>query len=288
SIASAMADALSEWVHQIVGEHSMVEVSPQTVHKAASSQRVVEILGSTGSRWFAKQVADAKSWRAEVHAYRNWVPALSGHAPSLRAADADLSTILVTALPGGPVDTGDAEVHHRAGELLRRLHHSRPARPRRSPVTGGATKLAGVLQRHSTLFSPWEIAFVRGCAEGMSRLPITDNVACHGDYRPHNWLVDDAGVVRVVDFGDAKWAVAASEFAGLFYGPWWEDRALAAVFFDGYGRSLDENEWDFVRRRVALTAVMEIAFGHTQETAWKIRRGQSRLADLISGYRVSI
>lgn len=126
--------------------------------------------------------------------------------------------------------------------------------------------LDGLLARRPGLFTPVEVAFVGSQANRINDLPLDKKVPCHGDYKWHNWLVDSVNTLRVIDFGESRWAIAAFDFSKLFVGVWWRRPDLAAAFFEGYGRQLTENELEFVRLRMATYAVQEVAFGHDRGT----------------------
>jgi hypothetical protein len=93
--------------------------------------------------WFAKRHRERDRYEAEVTAYRQWVPALSGHAPRLHAADDLRSAIIVSAVPrrAGAVacpdlcalpDTdrlAEQALQREAGVLLRRFHDAQPPLP---------------------------------------------------------------------------------------------------------------------------------------------------------------
>jgi len=282
-----MTRALRQWVDQVLGDHSIGGLPPATARREGTSQRVVEVVDSGGMRWFAKQVADPRSWHAEVHAYRQWVPALGTRAPTLRAAAPGLRTLLMSAVPGQAPLRTDARAHREAGVLLRRLHESRPARTQQPSDRGRTVVLLdGLLARRSGLFTPVEVAFVGSQANRINDLPLDKKVPCHGDYKWHNWLVDSVNTLRVIDFGESRWAIAAFDFSKLFFGVWWRRPDLAAAFFEGYGRQLTEHELEFVRLRMATYAVQEVAFGHDRGTPQHEDHGRSRLADLMAGYQV--
>jgi hypothetical protein len=56
---------------------------------------VLRLRDARGVTWFAKRHRQRDRHEAEVTAYRQWVPALGGHAPRLHAADDLRSAIIV-------------------------------------------------------------------------------------------------------------------------------------------------------------------------------------------------
>lgn len=246
-----MSEALRQWVHQVLGHHSIASSPSSTARRKGTSQHVIEVVDSGGMHWFAKQVGDQRSWRVEVRAYRHWAPALGNRAPTLRASSANLRTLLLSALPGRPPLRTDARAYREAGVLLRQLHESRPARMQQPSDLGRTSlRLERLLARRPGLFTPEEVSFVRSHANRINDLRLDKKVPCHGDYTSQNWLVDAFDTLRVIDFGASRRAIAASDFSQLFFGAWWRRPDLEAVFFEGYGRPLAEHELEFIRLRM--------------------------------------
>jgi len=284
-----MSGTLTPWVRQVLGDHSIVGRPSATERRSGSGQHVIEVVDSTGEHWFAKQVAEGRAFRVEVRAYRHWVPALGGFAPSLKAFDRDLRTLLISSVPGEQASVNNREVHHRAGQLLRRLHGSCPAR-KQEPAQREYTsrRLALILATNPDLFTPAQVAFTRDQATRIAELPVGESVPCHGDYLPHNWLVDSANVLRIIDFGESRWDLPAFDFSKLFFNAWWRRPRLAASFFAGYGRQPTELELEFIRLRMATRACAEVAFGHNRGSQQHVDHGHARLSDLMAGYQVGI
>lgn len=282
-----MTAALHEWIHQVLGDHAVVGDLPVTPRRAGTSQRVVEVVDSGGQRWYAKRVHTPRHWRAEVHAYRNWVPALHSFAPTMRAAEESIRALLVSAVPGRSPHPEDARANRQAGALLRRMHEAVPARMQEpSDRDRSAMRLEKLLTWNPGLLTPEEEAFARSSADRIRALPLVEKVPCHGDYKAHNWLVDEQGTLRVIDFGEARWGEVAFDLSKLFFGAWWRRPDLAAAFLQGYGRRLEDHELAFIQLHLATAAVSEIAFGHNRGRRHHLAHGRSRLADLMSGHQL--
>jgi Ser/Thr protein kinase RdoA (MazF antagonist) len=217
--------------------------------------------------WFAKRHRERDRYEAEVAAYHQWVPALSGHAPVLFAADALRSIIVVSAIPGEPVpwpaadlcavaDTdrlSEQAMHREAGVLLRRFHDAQ--RPL-SRDDWGAAKIAEfdrLMPMASQLLSRRDVALARGEVETLSGLPCPGQVPCHRDYTPRNWLVND-GVQYVIDFEHARLDVWLADLARLHLGIWPDRPDLKQAFLIGYGRQLSDTDHAILQGVAALTA----------------------------------
>jgi Ser/Thr protein kinase RdoA (MazF antagonist) len=278
-------DTLATWVHQTLGEHSIVGTAAQNTRREGSGQLVVEVVDASGERLFAKQVSDQQCWRFEVRAYRRWVPALGDLAPTLKAANRDSRLLLLGAVPGVTPSATDMAAHRQAGALLRRLHEVEPAREQRPGDRRNANgPLRALLQDVPGLLSEEQAEFARHRLTQLESLPPAPMVPCHGDYNTHNWLVDATETLRVIDFGNARWQIPALEFARLYFGPWWYRPNLAEAFFEGYGRRPTDHELEFVRHRVVVRAVQSIAFGLRRSSQRHLDFGRSRLDELMAGH----
>lgn len=284
-----MAKALTEWLNEALGPHTLVGRPSMTARRAGTAQSVVQVRDASGHSWFVKQPQAQRAWRSEVHAYRAWVPAIAERAPRLHAADEELRALVVSALPGISPLHRDLGAVRQAGQVLRRLHgvevtDTGPFRaPRPMPQ-----RLDKLLRRNAGLFTAEEAGFARRSAERATRLPPVPLMACHGDYNSHNWILDDAGTLRIIDFGEARLHRAASDFTKLFYGPWWHRPRLAGSFFKGYGRRPDAHDMEFIQCRMAVSAIAEVCFGRNRSNPEAEKRGRSRLSDLMDGYQVKV
>ena len=90
------------------------------------------------------------------------------------------------------------------------------------------------------------------CTRNVTPEPV--NVPNHGDYRVGNWLVDRDDVLRVIDFGNARWAPPAADLSALAYGPWWDDPGAREAFARGYGEAELHEQQRFVVPRLGVRA----------------------------------
>lgn len=286
----AMPSALTEWLNQELGQHVVVGRPSMTVRRTGTAQRVVQIRDASGDSWYVKRAAVRRAWRAEVDAYRTWVPAaLEGRAPELHTAHPGLRALVVSAAPGVSPRHHEVGAVRQAGQLLRRLHDVEVRETTSFAKPGSMPqRLEQLLARNGGLFTAEEEAFARRSAQRAMALPTAPLVACHGDYNRHNWLVDETRTLRVIDFGEATLHRAAFDFAKLFYGPWWENPQPTAAFFKGYGRRPDAHEMEFIQCRMAVSAVAEVCYGRNRGHAAAESRGRSRLTALIAGHQVEV
>lgn len=282
-----MADAATTWVAEVLGDHSIIRPLSVNDRKRRRGQQIRQVQDAKGTRWILKEVAVAQEWRAEVHAYQHWVPAIDGHAPALLAAEEALHLLLLSEVPGEHPSAARPAVNRRAGALLRRLHQAHPPQEQ-LPCDRDreAARVERLLVEARELLGPQEVAFVRAQADRLAVLSAGPKVPCHGDYRQHNWLLDATNTLRVIDFGKARWELAAWDMAKLFFRPWWRRPQLASAFFDGYGRPLTAEEAEFIQRRMAIDALSQAAFGAKRRSERHVQFGRSRLTELMAGHQV--
>ncbi|MGD3109405.1 aminoglycoside phosphotransferase family protein [Streptomyces sp. YGL11-2] len=240
--------------------------------RGRAGSRVWELTCADGTRFFLKIASTKASYDREVHAYRFAVPALGpGRTPRLQAADPGELAMLLTALPGETVawavlDMNDLiRVHRQAGYLLRELH-DRPVAPR-----GSVDLLAEVRARTAsavqgvaaagTLLSHAEQELLLGLVRQLPQLEACPTAFVHGDAQECNFLWDrPTGCAALLDFGQARPAVAVDDFVHLAVGPWMRYPRLKQMFFTGYGRELADPE----RRVLPALAAMHAVDGLVQ------------------------
>lgn len=182
----------------------------------------------------------------EIHAYRTWVGPLAGtgDAPTPVLLDEAQHLLVLSHLPGRIVVDHPAQdqpdTYRQAGRLLARLHAVQS-----TPDDG--TYWEGQRRRlHRWLEQPHRIPARRVSSlasevESWTVLPTT-LVPTHGDVQPRNWLVDDTGRIRLIDFGRAELRPAATDVARLSRQDFLRDPALAEAFRTGYGTDLHGEE----------------------------------------------
>ena len=274
-----MRSALARYAVRVLGGCSVLDA-----RSTSGGSQLLEVVDAAGERWFVKQVGRVGLWRGEVRAYHRWVPVLGDRAPVLRDADARLQAIVLSAVPGRRGRPGDLELHRQAGEVLRVFHRARPPRPAPDGYLSWMTdRLEDWLSGRDDLFSSAETRFAREQTRRLQQLPPLSQVPCHGDYRPYNWIQDDAGVVRVIDFGGARRHVWAFDLTRLYLGPWWGRPGLATAFLSGYDRQPSEQDRAFIQLCGASQLVIQIAWARQHGVPDVERRSRQRLAQLMDG-----
>jgi hypothetical protein len=239
-----------------------------------AASRVFQVRDAEGVHWYVTQHRYAEQYHREVAAYRRWVPALGGRAPTLRACDDGLRVLVLTAVPGIVGDEVGVDVHRQAGVLLRRLHDSEPLGPWVDIAAHKLDELETWAARAGGLLGRRELDFARSQLRELDGTTPPARVPCHLDYSPRNWLVH-AGAVHVVDFEHAAPQVWVNDLTRLFFRAWRDDPDLREAFYDGYGRTPDADEVAVLLACYTLAAVRGLV--------WARDHDQASFADAVAG-----
>jgi Ser/Thr protein kinase RdoA (MazF antagonist) len=254
-----------------------------------NTSRVWELISGTGEHFYLKQHSSARFHEREIAAYRHWTAALGpGRAPVLLAADADLRTMLVTALPGQParelaVPGGtEAEIHRQAGMLLRRLHDATPPASSLPATSRVVARVEDHLRRSGRLLERTQVRLIRDHAARLKEMAaLIPGVPTHGDAQPRNFLWDAPKErLAVIDFERAEAAPAVRDLVRLEYGPWDGRPELRASFLAGYGRTLTGTEEAALRSFAALDALSGLLWGTANDDQDVLARAHRALARL--------
>ena len=225
---------------------------------------VVELETATGERLIGKAHRQEVKFKAEHIAYQRWVPSLGHSAPELLHADADQQVLIMSkldahALAGPNVMSLDA--HRQAGKLLARFHGAERPRRLSGYAQGQRQRLSIWVERaRPGLLDPGDISFVEKQLAVLDELPEPIGVPCHRDWQPRNWMIDDVGTIYAIDFEHARFAPWYTDLERLASDEWLDTRELAPAFFDGYGRTLSDDE--------ALAFHATAALGHLLTIVW--------------------
>ncbi|WP_217547685.1 phosphotransferase [Streptomyces sp. GbtcB6] len=227
-----------------------------------------------GARHHVKIALNPGAFTRETFAHRHAVPALGpGAAPRLLATSAAHLALIVTALPGTPLDRLRLReatlrtVHWRAGSLLARLHQAgRHTGTAHHDAPTDLTRLADEAARHldtvSDRLSTDEQKLVLALADRLrfvGRLPLG---YIHGGPLGSSLLRSADAQLALRDFESARFAPVVLDFVHLACGPWIAQPPLRTAFFAGYGRTLGPDERLALSCLTALTAARRLAAAH--------------------------
>ena len=276
-----MPDPLAGWCRAALGRFAVV-----SAHGHAHGESAIWRLSAAGKFVYLKAYRRVAKWDMEAHAYERWTAALAGQAPRLIAVlEPPVPAVLISELPGIPLDqtalptTLEQAAWRAAGAALARWHalprgawFGPPRRdgspgaapPETDPVALVASSLEDWLARAvaNALLTAKEIETARRALAHADLFANETPVACHGDYRPRNWLVGPDGAwVGAIDFEHARWDLKANDL-GYWWdrGGWSERFDLRAAFLAGYGR-LTRRERQQLRVARILGALGRINWG---------------------------
>ncbi len=244
---------------------------------------VFEVLDCEGRGWIVKRPAKHSHYRRELEAYWEWVPSLGDRAPALLAHNDVAMCLVISVLPGEVGRDGDPDVFRQAGALTRRFHESAPALPDLGFAPRMADTLEQWLARGGGVIDSESADFARRQVARISELPPPLTVPCHWDNHPRNWLVDQEGTVRLIDFGHSRWQAWALDFNRLYFGSWRDRPDLREGFLEGYGKNLDDEDVALIERCGVQIAVSNIIWAREHGDAPFEELGRRTLDVLRAG-----
>jgi hypothetical protein len=245
---------------------------------------VLELVSSSGAGWIAKHVVREKKYRQELGAYSEWVRMLGPAAPALHSAHDDLRLLILSRLDGRTVEGSEWEysppVYRRIGELTRLLHVSAAPEVDEDFADDLVDRLENYLDRGAHLLTPDEIDLARSQVGEITEMPPAITVPCHLDNHARNWLVDETGTVKIIDFGHAQRAPWIADINRMELRHWREMPDLRDAFFDGYGQLPTEDDWHMYRLYLAYVGVTTIVWAHEHGDATFAAEGRAWLRGL--------
>ena len=241
---------------------------------------------SNNRHYLAKQHSSRERYEREVHAYTRWVPAIHDRAPHLVATDPDNLILLLTAVSGVPASNvtpgGDAEraAHHAAGIVLRRLHDS--ALLGHSPTMAAtlAERTRHWVDRAGALLTTAQRRLLLDHADAVASAPVEVRF-CHLDFQPRNWIVDDDGTLRLIDYEHARLDARVRDLARLAHRYWPRRPDLYHAFVRGYGTALDQSERRLLYHFGALEATTALVRGTDTDNPDMTLHGRTLLDQLM-------
>ncbi len=263
-------DRVPEFAERVLGTCELL-ADCSWGHRMSS---VLRIRDASDTIWFLKRHADRARYRAELTAYRKWLPALKDAAPRLRASDDSLQAIILSAAPGeaaswpaaedsGPLADRSAErdVQRQAGKILHRLHDAQPALPWPDFSAVKLEQFDRLKPAAAALLEPRPLDIAGGEIAALADIPAPAQVPCHHDYTPRNWLVHN-GALYVIDFEWSGLDARVADLARLHLGVWASRPDLRDAFLDGYGQQPSPADQAILHGCAVLTAVWLLVKAH--------------------------
>ncbi|HEX7022241.1 MAG TPA: aminoglycoside phosphotransferase family protein [Trueperaceae bacterium] len=285
-VAPALPDALAAFTRERLGRFRVIRFAGWR----HAETLVWELAAESGERAFLKSHRQARKFRQELRAYREWLPHLPALTPVLLGAREEAPfALLLSALPGRLVEDKalapdeERELSRQAGAFLRYLHDlpfldTDPV----TPAEALRMRLAAWLPRARGLLTAAELDWV-SCRvqEAIPLVAGLRRVPDHRDYTPRNWLVGRGKTaLRVIDFEHARPDLRVLDFEKLWTGPWLERPDLGEAFWHGYGRPLTGDEEALLERYAAFGSLTTIVWAREHHDEAFEERGRQNLARL--------
>lgn len=262
--------------------HTPVEIATGQLGHATGT--VVKMRGSNVDL-IAKLHRSPSLHEREVHAYRAWTPHLGAATPELIAVAPELPGIVITAVPGTPLDThspspdDERDAHRDAGRILARLH-ALPTQAAASDITDYlADRGEHWLARLGHHITQHDAHLVREHLRLLRSTTHTRVAPCHLDFQPRNLLWHTDRRTRVIDFENSREDLAARDLARLATRIWPQRPDLREAFLDGYG-PLEASDTAVLHHVTALEAVTSMAHGLQHGDDYLLDLGRRLLANL--------
>ena len=273
---------IAAWCEGTLGPHAVLTTASSLDHRG----RVVRVRDTNGDEYIVKIHGSRQKHQREIRAYRQWLGVLHGRVPRLVAVEPTLRVIIVSAVPGTPVPsthrspTREAGLHRQAGELLDRLHHAIPARQRPELTNHLIKRASWWLGQAADLLPVPDHRFIQHHLTALTDLGPLDAVVCHLDYQPRNWLVDEIGILRVIDFEHTRIDLRPRDLVRLNFRSWIDRPDLRDAFLVGYGRRLTDTETLAVSHCAAIDVLTALVRGNTTDNPSLTEYGRATLSRL--------
>ncbi|MGW7086773.1 phosphotransferase enzyme family protein [Streptomyces sp. NPDC054871] len=289
---STPAPDLLAWASRVLGARPAV----RDVSHPRENSRVFQLDLPGDVRFYLKICPKAVMYERETLALRHAAPALgAGGAPQLRASSANHLALLLTAVPGRPLEqlaltpAEEARAHRQGGALLARLHAAGDlSGPRRAEAEQALQAAADGADRHlraagDRLTAP-EQKLVRSLAEQLRTLPPLPLAYIHGDAWERNLMWSKTQqTAGWIDFERSRFATAVQDFVRMACATWADRPDLRAACLRGYGRDLTAEEQQALKGLAALDAVSCLTWGPAHDDPDVTARGRRTLDRLMAG-----
>ena len=253
-----------------------------------AESRVWKVVGRNRTTYL-KQYRQPRKYRQEYEAYTRWLPLLkSMRTPELLASFEGSRTLLFSEAPGELVEEKERhgeevrDLYRQAGAFLRELHTLPFVDEDELPLNEAIAKRteAWTTGRAEGVVGAADVAWVRArVAETLPVLQAFKRVPCHRDYTARNWLADE-GKLYIIDFEHSRPDLWFLDIERLWSDVWHTRPDLGEAFWEGYGRTLSDEEAWVLERLAAFNALGTIIWAREHNDAPFEAQGWERLERL--------
>ncbi|MBX4170780.1 aminoglycoside phosphotransferase family protein [Rhodococcus pyridinivorans] len=261
----------------VVSDMSWGLVSTTVLEVDTDDGLLVVKAGGTPDRHIGREISAHERWTAP------WVRC--GRAARMVFADRATKLVVTEYLPGrlvlGTAASSRLDVYEQAGALLAQFHRQEHVVDEGYERSANTKTLRWLAAPHR--IGPDVAGRLRSMVEGWPT-PTATLVPTHGDWQSRNWLADDIGVVKVIDFGRAGMRPAGEDFERLAVREFLRVPGAEQAFLRGYGEDPREEDAWFRRRVRAAVAVAVWAF-HVGDDCYEAE-GHRMIAEALGRFPV--
>lgn len=144
-------------------------------------------------------------------------------------------------------------------------------------------KLERWIGRGRHLLTEDEITLARRQVRPLADFGPVPVVPTHMDNQPRNWLVDEAGVVRMIDFGGCRRDHWIRDLQRMYFQQWEQRPDLRDAFYAGYGRVPTDADLALLRGYLAYHALSTVVWASEHGDPAFEQHGHRVLAQLQAG-----
>lgn len=243
-----------------------------------------QIDSAGGSGFYLKQNEHRKHFEVEALTLREWAPKLPTaelwSAPSAVAIDDDLGALIMTRIPGEPLDSTETTLAERtemfrlAGKLAALIHTLEVDASKAGPPRSyDRDLLAFFLEKAEPYTDPKTLEWIEDACGAKDAYEGLAFVPTHSDFAPRNWLVDRSGeqiALGLIDWERARPGYWLEDMQRVAQDDWLKEPELRTAFFEGYGRFPTERE----ERQLNLIVLMNA----TGTISWAAEHGDTEFA----------
>ncbi len=219
------------------------------------------------TNYYLKAHKQKNKFKQESYAYENWAKQISEQCSQLIAKQENLNSILLTSIEAEPLEQQslsakqEQAAYEQAGRMLRTWHDLNYADNDIDLAEAMRQRLKQWTQRAKDIVGKQEISWVKDqTLELINHLKDYQRVPCHRDYSARNWLLDKDGKLWLIDFEHARADFFLVDFERQYNSIWLTRPDIKEAFLAGYGKKINELEWELLKRLSSFTALSTIVW----------------------------
>ncbi len=219
------------------------------------------------ANYYLKAHKQKNKYKQESYAYENWAKQIPEQCSQLIAKQENLNSILLSSIEAEALEQQSLSArqeqasYEQAGQFLRKWHNLNYRDNDIDLTDAMQQRLKKWTQRAKNLVEDKEIAWVKEqTLELIFHLKDYTRVPCHRDYSGRNWLLDKDHKLWVIDFEHSRADFFLVDFERQYSSIWLTRPDLKEAFLAGYGKKINELEWQLLKRLSSFSALSTIVW----------------------------